>query len=62
MHIAFLCPVVSLVHVGRKSDSWFAVDSLTGQKLHFFSSERVSTTCPLSESRGSVIHLARTGT
>lgn len=49
-------------NAGRKSDSWMAVDSLSGKKLHYFSSDGVSTTCPLSESHGSVIRLARTGT
>ncbi len=49
------------VCLGQKRDSWMAVDSLTGSKLHSFSNEGISSTCSLSDSHGSVIHIGRTG-
>lgn len=46
----------------RKSDIWIAVDPLTGTKLHSFSSDGMSSlTCPVPDTDGRALYIARTG-
>ena len=47
--------------LARKSDVWLAVDPLTGTKLHSFNSDGiVSSTCPVPDSEGRALYIART--
>lgn len=46
----------------QKSDIWLAVDSVSGTKLHTYTSGGdISSTCPLADVNGPVVHIARTG-
>ena len=57
-----LLHVDTTVHIGQKTDVWFAIDPVSGDKLHTYSSSGDATsTCSLTEESGSVLHIARTG-
>ena len=49
--------------VAQKTDVWFAIDPVNGNKLHTYtSSGDKPSTCSVTDVSGSVLHIARTGT
>lgn len=53
---------VQLIFAAQKSDMWLAVDSVSGTKLHTYTSGGdISSTCPFAAVNGPVVHIARTG-
>jgi len=47
--------------LARKSDQWFAVDPLTGTKLHSFTPDGVLGTCPILTSPADTLYIGRSG-
>ena len=53
-----------LFHItaAQKSDMWWAVDPVSGTKLHTYTiGSDISSTCPLADVSGPILHIARTG-
>ena len=48
--------------LAQKTDAWIAIDPVSGNKLHTYTSSGDKTsTCSVADASGSVLHIARTG-